>query len=103
MHSNGVGAMFQGLGRLVARVWPGLLAGWVVLLAWTWYAAPPWKSVAKEGEFNFLPPGALSRRSEDLYRRAFPGEASDSSLVIMVSREQGLRDADREFIDKQLK
>src|SRR5947209_3955823 len=65
-------AMFAFLGQSVSRFWLLLFVGWIVLLAATRLAAPPWEDVAQDKEFAFLPADAPSRRSEAMFEKAFP-------------------------------
>jgi putative drug exporter of the RND superfamily len=97
--------MFTLLGRIISRTWLVWLAAWALLLAGTWKVAPSWQEVAKDGQFNFLPPDMPSRRGEDLLRRAFPGGRAESSVVIVAAREgdRQLTEEDRRFIADKLR
>ena len=97
--------MFQVLGKFVARSWPILLVAWVALLVGTKLAAPRWDEVAQDKEFAFLPPDAPSRRSEELFERAFPDERAGSNVVLVLRRESpGPKnlDGDKKFIEDVL-
>jgi RND superfamily putative drug exporter len=90
------------LGEAVRRGWPLLLAGWVLLVLGTWWAAPPWDEVAQDREFAFLPPTAPSRGAEDVFSRAFPDDRLASNIVLVLSREAGEKPylkTDLDFID----
>src|SRR5437868_776589 len=78
--------MFALLGQVVRRGWPALLVGWVVLLAGTWWAAPPWNEVAQDKEFAFLPADSPSRRAEEVFARAFPEDRLASNVVLVLHR-----------------
>jgi hypothetical protein len=55
----------------------------------------------RNGEFAFLPDDVPSRLAEEGFRTAFPEDMLESSIVLVVRREagdQGLEDADRQFI-----
>jgi RND superfamily putative drug exporter len=80
--------MFQLLGRTVRRAWLWFLAGWVLLAGAAWLASPPWDQVAQDREFAFLPADAPSRRSEQVFARAFP-EDHLASNVVLVLHHQG--------------
>jgi RND superfamily putative drug exporter len=98
--------MFDSLGRIISRSWPVCLAAWVALGLGAWAFAPRWRDVARDGEFNFLPPDDPSLRGERLLRSAFPGLRAGSSIVIVVSREGDRRELieeDRRFIADQLR
>src|SRR5438309_4266190 len=95
--------MFPFLGKIVARLWPLVLAAWILLLAGTWWLAPAWDDVTLGGDVNFLPEDALSRRGEELFKQAFPKEYFGSSVVVIAFRESGeLGQADKKFIDQVL-
>ncbi len=94
--------MFHLLGRIVSRAWLLLLAAWVLLLSVSWVAAPPWREVAQDKEFAFLPPDMPSRRSDEVFARAFPDDKLASSIVLILhdaSPETGHLDRDLKFID----
>lgn len=97
--------MFQSLGKLVSRTWPLLLVGWLVALGGLKAVAPPWRSVAREGEFAFLPKDSPSLAAEELFQKAW-GVPLASNVVIVVRRESsptGLLDTDRTFINDVLR
>jgi putative drug exporter of the RND superfamily len=95
--------MFQVLGNLVSRAWPVWLAGWAVLFVAAWLAAPPWRDVALDQEFAFLPASMPSRQAEEIFQKAFPDDLSGSNIVLVVARDQPLQPADRGFIDNVLR
>ena len=95
--------MFRLLGKLVARSWPLLLAGWAALLAGLWVGAPSWDRVGKSGQFAYLPADAPTRRAEALFDEAFPGQRAGSGIVLVVARRDGeLTPDDLGFIDRVL-
>jgi RND superfamily putative drug exporter len=75
------------LGHIVRRGWFLLLAGWVLVVAVTWWAAPPWAEVAQDKEFAFLPKGSPSLRSDAMFARAFPHDHLASNVVLVVHRD----------------
>jgi RND superfamily putative drug exporter len=91
--------IFSFLGKIVRRAWPLLLAGWVLLLLGTRYAAPLWNQVAQDREFDFLPPDSPSRQAEEVYARAFPDDHSRSNIVLVLERA----DNDRSRLERDLK
>ena len=96
--------MFSRLAAIVVRFWGVWLAGWVLLLLASSWAAPALDDVVTSGEFAFLPQDAPSRRGEDLFERAW-GETVPSRVVIVVScKAEGdrLNQDDRRFIDEGL-
>jgi RND superfamily putative drug exporter len=93
--------MFRILGQMVRRGWPFRRAAWVLLLAGTWWAAPPWDQVARDREFAFLPEDAPSRVAEAVYAKAFPGDPLGSNVVLVLHRagkEAAQRKRDLQFI-----
>lgn len=97
--------MFHTLGKLVSRTWPLLLVAWLVVLVVLVSIAPPWESVAREGEFAFLPKDSPSLAAEELFQKAW-GVPLASNLVIVVRRESsptGLLDSDKTFINDVLR
>src|SRR5689334_18835107 len=97
--------MFQFLGKTVTRFWPLWLGAWILLLGLTWRLAPPWDEVTQGGDVVFLPDDTPSRRGEQLFKQAFPDEYFDSSVVLILSREEdsiGLKEQDKKFISQFL-
>jgi RND superfamily putative drug exporter len=96
--------MFQFLGKMVARGWPLLLAGWIVLLVAIYLAAPPWDEVAESGQFSFLPKDVPSNRGKELFKSAFPKELMGSNIVVVLSRQDEVPIyEDKDFIERDLK
>jgi RND superfamily putative drug exporter len=94
--------IFRFLGELVRRWWFLLLAAWAAVLLGTWWVAPPWREVAQEKEFTFLPPNSPSRRAQEVYAKAFPEDRLTSNIVLVLHRPAGSRghlQADRKFIE----
>src|ERR1700730_16473723 len=96
--------MFSLLGKIVTRFWPLLLGAWLLGLGVSWRLAPPWDQVTKSGDVSFLPDDASSRRGQQLFKKASPDEYVDSSIVLVLSREDssGLLEQDRKFIAENL-
>src|ERR1700687_3742506 len=97
--------MFQFLGNAVSRFWPVFLGAWILLLVASARLAPRWDEVTQGEDIAFLPEDAPSRRGEDLFQKAFPDQYAGSSVVLVVSREEGgtgLLDQDKEFINRVL-
>lgn len=97
--------MFERLGEFVSRAWWAILLVWVGGLIWLSYVTPEVKDVSQAGEFNFLPDTAVTRQGEVLFDRAFPSDTQQSSVVIVLARNDGqpLVDSDYEFIEDSLK
>jgi RND superfamily putative drug exporter len=81
--------MFTKLGCVVRRGWFLLLAAWLVALAATRWAAPPWNQVAQDREFAFLPANSPSRVADDMLVRAFPEDHTGSNVVLVIRRTPG--------------
>ena len=95
--------MYRSLGNWVTRVWPALLATWVIALVILLVSAPAWQDVIEQGEFAFLPEGSPSLASEKLYEEAW-GEPIASNIVIVIERQRAaLDEADRDFVQNTLK
>ncbi|TXT18031.1 MAG: putative drug exporter of the RND superfamily, partial [Planctomycetota bacterium] len=78
---------------------------WLLVLCGLKWAAPPWRDVARTGEFTFLPKNSPSLAAEELFQKAW-GVPLASNLVIVVRRESsptGLLDGDKTFINDVLR
>jgi RND superfamily putative drug exporter len=91
--------VFARVGSLVTRY------RWVVVVAWAIVAiafaafAPSLSDVGSADETTFLPKEAESVEARAVLARAFPDEAAPGSATVVFSREGGLTDADRAYID----
>jgi putative drug exporter of the RND superfamily len=94
--------MYALLGKAIARAWPLWLAGWAALLLLCRWAAPPWNEFARSSDEAFLPADSPSRAAAELTRNAFPDQHSPSNVVVVLHRNGGLQDADRNFIADSL-
>jgi len=81
--------MFRVLGASVARFWGIWLLSWIAAFACAAVFAPKWETVAKDGEFDFLPDRLPSRQGDKLFQQAFPHEKLASSVVLVVHRDSG--------------
>lgn len=86
--------MFRALGASIARHWWLWLLSWVLALGLANHFAPPWTSVAKDGEFDFLPDRLPSRQGDKLFQQAFPGEKLASSVVLVIHRDESALTSD---------
>lgn len=64
-----------------------VVLAWVVLAITLRTAAPDWKSVALDGDFEYLPAEMTSVAGGRLLDEAFPGERSRSQIVLVLARE----------------
>ncbi len=97
--------MFQTMGQMIARRGSWLIVAWMVLLVGVWRSAPEWNSVAKQGEFDFLPDYTSSRQGQKLSNQAFPEDVTRSTVVLVVHREAkdaALTESDLSFVRETL-
>ena len=91
--------MFRWMGKAIIAVWPAVLVVWLLLVLVLKFTAPEWEQVSTDGELRHLPSDAPSRKGTELYRAAFPQDLADSSIVLIVYREdQSLTQVDEQFI-----
>ena len=107
--------MFERTGKLIERRWKAVLIVWGLALAaalgvhhqwfdaWLPVKVLPWKQVAKDGEFSFLPPDMQSLVGERLLAKAFPKDILKSFVVVVAWRYQALQPEDMDFIEEVLK
>src|SRR5689334_3808606 len=97
--------MFQRIGRLISRHRSWFVVAWLVLLVAAWRSAPEWASVAKQGEFDFLPDYTSSRQAQMVSNQAFPKDVTRSTIVLVVRREASdskLSETDLSFVNETL-
>lgn len=95
--------MFEWIGRQVTRHWVLVIVAWAALLAVALVTRPNWNSVASDGELQHLPSSSPTRVGGRLYEEAFPEDITDSSIVLLVHRDQEpLTQADEQFILDEL-
>jgi RND superfamily putative drug exporter len=95
--------MFQSLGQFVTRYWWLLLAAWAALFVLAATTAPEWTDVAVDGELTHLPADVPTRVGGRLHQEAFPEEIAQSSVVLVVYRNDSpLREGDRSFVTEVL-
>lgn len=75
--------------RLVTDRWKWVLLGWLLFAIVIRIAAPAWKDVAYDGDFEYLPAEMSSVAGGRLLDRAFPDERSRSQIVLVLGREVG--------------
>lgn len=64
-----------------------MIAIWVGVAIVLRTVAPSWDSVAKDGDFEFLPASMPSRIGQRLLDEAFPRERARSRMVLIIQRE----------------
>ncbi|MGI9427486.1 MAG: MMPL family transporter [Bythopirellula sp.] len=86
------------LGQIVVRRRWWVIAGWIVILFVLSTQAPPWRSVAIDGDLQHLPSNTTTVRGAALSARAFPDDRAKSQIVVVFARaEQELSIDDREL------
>jgi RND superfamily putative drug exporter len=110
--------MYHPLGETVSRRPWLIVITWVAILGGLLTFAPRPQEISKDGVFTFLPYDSPSRQAERFFREAFPIEEGKtdnqqsqqdplgSNIVVVVQREDqksGLTEADRKFVEEQLK
>jgi RND superfamily putative drug exporter len=99
--------VFESWFRAVAK------ARWLVVVLWVVAAAalfagtragifPDLRQIVKETETKFIPDDAESVQASQLANAIDPDHRSQSNAVIVLHREEGLRDADREWLKRKL-
>ncbi len=73
--------------RVVTQRWRWILVVWVLVAVAIRVAAPPWRQVAYDGDFEYLPAHMSSVAGGRLLDEAFPGERSRSQIVLVLGRE----------------
>jgi RND superfamily putative drug exporter len=71
---------------VLARRW-WVLAAWLIVAVVVRLAAPAWKDIAYDGDFEYLPANMSSVAGGRLLDRAFPGERSRSQIVLVLGRD----------------
>jgi len=61
---------------------------WVVVAILVRGTAPPWRSLALDGDFDYLPADMQSVVAENLLNQAFPTDRPRSQIVVVIAREQ---------------
>lgn len=96
--------MSRYLSHFVTRYWPLIFVGWLAAFAIFHFAAPPWDSVARDGDFAYLPDTVASVQGEKLRAAAFGRSNAQSEVVIVLARRDGpLTQADLHFSDVVVK
>jgi RND superfamily putative drug exporter len=91
--------MFERLGVQTYRLRYLIVVVWVVLAVLSVRFAPSLASSGAADQAGFLPAYAPSVQATRAIEKAFPGSSASSSAVLTFSRESGLTDADRVYID----
>ncbi len=92
--------MFDHLGNLVVRHWAWVLGSWILLVALVGYFAPDWDKISQDDDVRSFPPDYDSVVALDLRKHAFPQDAFNSDVVVVIERRDGeLSDLDFQFVE----
>ena len=91
--------MFERLGVLAYRLRYLIVVVWVVAAVLSVKFAPSLASAGAADQASFLPGYAPSVQAADALENAFPGAAASSSATLTFSRDDGLTDADRAYLE----
>jgi RND superfamily putative drug exporter len=92
--------MFNQLGKFVTRCWAGVLAFWVIAVLALWYFAPSWDSISQDDDVRSFPAHFDSVVALELRKQAFPEDAFNSEVVVVVERSDAqLSPLDFDFVD----
>ncbi len=90
--------MFYRLGQFVHDHRWAVIAAWLIVAGGLRMAAPPWRSVAFDGDLDQLPASTTYARATRLNAEAFPEDRAKSQLVLVFGRaDSQLKPADRRF------
>ncbi len=92
--------MFERLGVYAYRLRFVIVIAWVVAAVLSVRFAPSLASAGAADQASFLPAYAPSVQAQDALERAFPGSAAASSATLAFSRDGGLTDADRAYVEE---
>ncbi len=81
--------MFVHVGQWIARHWPWVIGGWLLLAVALHLVAPPWDQVTHDGDLAYLPERMPSVQGEKLLRAAFPNQLAKSVVAIILERPGG--------------
>lgn len=73
--------------RFVIRHWRWVLLLWILAVVVSRWAAPSWKQVAYDGDFEHLPATTASVAGTKLLDAAFPNERPRSQFMILFTRD----------------
>lgn len=88
--------------RFLARWKWGVLIAWIVLAATSVLLLPNLNTIIQQTDNQFLPDDAQVQQAQAILDRIQPENQSRSNAIVVVHREEGLRDADRQWLYQQL-
>jgi len=91
--------VFEALGSKTYRWRFAIVAVWILAILAAAKLAPSLAGQASSDQAAFLPATAPSMLANDAIEKAFPGATSTSSATLTFSRDSGLTDSDRAYLD----
>jgi hypothetical protein len=67
----------------ITKYWPGVLVGWLLVGLSLQWLAPSWDSVAKDGDFAFMPSSMPSIQGQAFLDAGFPENRVKSQIAIV--------------------
>ncbi len=93
--------MFYRLGQFVHDHRWAVIVSWMLVAGTLRWAAPPWRSVAFDGDLDQLPAYTTFAQATRLNAEAFPDDRAKSQVVLVFGRPNAeLTDADRQFTSR---
>jgi RND superfamily putative drug exporter len=90
------------LARMVVQYRLVIVVGWILLALFFRLVSPDWKSIAYDGDFDYLPASMSSVAGERLLDQAFPTQRSRSQVVLVISRDGEVLDVADEVVSLDL-
>ena len=79
----------------ITKYWPAVLVSWLVLGVSLQWLAPAWETVAKDGDFAYMPATMPSLQGQAALDAGFPANRAKSQVAIILARPEGnLSEAD---------
>ncbi|HEY5628057.1 MAG TPA: MMPL family transporter, partial [Candidatus Limnocylindrales bacterium] len=91
--------MFEALGSRTYRWRYLIVVAWVLAVIASVKLAPSLAGAASSDQAAFLPATTPSMLANDALEKAFPGATATSTATLTFSRDTGLTDADRAYLD----
>jgi putative drug exporter of the RND superfamily len=73
----------------ITKYWPAVLVGWLVLGVSLQWLAPAWETVAKDGDFAYMPATMPSLQGQAALDAGFPANRAKSQVAIILARPEG--------------
>ncbi len=91
--SGGIGSSWLNRYRVtssyaITKYWPAVLLGWLAIGVALQWIAPRWDSVAKDGDFAYMPANMPSLQGQAYLDAGFPENRVKSQVAIVLARPQ---------------